>query len=459
MMRPPTIPYDPDRVTRGAIVQFVALCAVAFVIVGLATFAVASKLASHEALHDAEVRGELFTMGVAAPLVNRPLREGRPWAVHRFDTVMRNRLALGSIAHIKVWDPDGTIIWADEKGLTGRTLPIPEQVAQQQNDRFTLSWQSSATTSGDGNTQGEEGRLEVYVGTLDADGNPIIMESYWSASAIESQYDLVLRQVAPLSLGALVLLTVAIVPLGISLARRLARSNRERDRMLQHALRASDLERRRMTQILHDGVIQDLAGLVYLLPSVTPRDPHSAEESELRSTLVDATALLKTDVGRLREILADLYPPSLEREGLEPALRELAEWAGRSGIEVTVSARGTEDLEPAYARLAYRVVREGLLNVINHSGAQHAQVRVSVTSRSGVDISVRDDGLRRRPAVAEAPKNGHFGLRLLEDVLADLGGDLVVVLPPTGGTELRASLPGAVPADGQHEIDEELLPL
>ena len=125
----PTFPRDPEGVARSAIVQFVALCVVAFVIVGLATFAVASRLAAHEALHDAEVRGEAFTLGVAAPLVDRPLREGRPWAVRRFGEVMTNRLKLGTISHIKVWDPDGTIIWADEAHLTGTRLTIPERCA------------------------------------------------------------------------------------------------------------------------------------------------------------------------------------------------------------------------------------------------------------------------------------------------------------------------------------------
>ena len=37
--------------------------------------------------------------------------------------------------------------------------------------------------------------------------------------------------------------------------------------MMRHALLASDLERRRIAQDLHDGVIQDLAGLGYVLPT------------------------------------------------------------------------------------------------------------------------------------------------------------------------------------------------
>ena len=457
-MAAPTIPYDPDRVARGAIVQFVGRCAVALLIVGIATFGVAGKLSSQQALHDAKVRGEIFAKGVAAPQVNQALRDGKPGAVRRFDELMTNRIKLGgSIEHIKVWSADGKVIWADTDALVGQQLRFPPIVREQTSSTYSLAWTSSEARSGAGDTLGEKNSLEVFVRTLDHDGQPVVIESYWSADAIDHRYDTFLRRLAPLSLGALALLMVAIVPLGVSLARRLARSTRDRDRMLQHALRASDLERRRMTHTLHDGVIQDLAGLAYLLPSVTPARPANAREAELRSTLVEATSLIKSDVRQLREILGDLYPPSLEKEGLDAALDELAEWAGRSGIDVTVSTSGTEGLEPAYARLAYRVVREGLINVISHSGAEHALVWVRVSSLSGVEIAVRDDGRPKKVAVRER-EPGHFGLRILRDVMADLGGELTIKRANAGGTELRASLPASSVEEHEHDFDGSLIP-
>ena len=444
MTPPPAVPYDPDRLARGAILQFVGRCAVALLIVGIATFGVASRLSNQQALHDAKVRGEVFAKSAAAPLVTQGLREGRPAATQLFAATMQSRIDQGSISHIKVWDPNGTVIWADQTDLIGRRYGVPTQVGDQQSKDFTLSWESDARLSKDDDGLGEPGTLEVFVGTIGGDGRPVIVETYWAATALDSRYDEFLKRLAPLSLGALLLLMVAIVPLGMSLARRLARSTHERDRMLQHALRASDLERRRMTHTLHDGVIQDLAGLAYLLPTVTPAEPRTPEEAELRSTLVEATQLIKSDVRQLRDILADLYPPSLEEEGLDAALEELADWARRAGIDVTVSTRGTDELEPAYARLAYRVVREGLLNVISHSGAQHALVWVRVTPLSGVEIAVRDDG-KTAKAQSAKQESGHFGLRLLRDVMADFGGELTVKHAPSGGTELRASLPDADP--------------
>ena len=454
MTPPPAVPYDPDRLARGAIIQFVGRCAVALLIVGIATFGVASKLSNQQAQHDAEVRGEMFTTAIAAPLVTSEVRAGQPAAVAGFAAIMTNRLKQGGISRINVWDTHGRIIWSNRPALMGTTSKLPDPVTEASKHDFTVSWKSEEAPDGD--SLGEPGTLEVYAGTLGQDGKPVIVETYWTAKAIDSKYDSFLKRLAPLSLGALLLLMVAIVPLGMSLARRLARSTHERDRMLQHALRASDLERRRMTHTLHDGVIQDLAGLAYLLPSVTPADPRTPEEAELRSTLVEATQLIKSDVRQLRDILADLYPPSLDDEGLDAALGELADWAGRAGIDVTVSTRGTDGLEPAYARLAYRVVREGLLNVISHSGAEHALVWVRVTPLSGVEIAVRDDGKSAEPQTVKQ-QDGHFGLRLLRDVMADFGGELTVNHAPSGGTELRASLPSTDPEQAT-EYASSLIP-
>ena len=186
-------------------------------------------------------------------------------------------------------------------------------------------------------------------------------------------------------------------------------------------------------------------------------EPRNADEAALRSTLLEVTDLIKSDVRQLRDILSDLYPPSLEKEGLDAALTELANWAGRNGIDVTVSTRGTQDLEPAYARLAYRVVREGLINVVSHSGAEHALVWVRVTPLSGVEIAVRDDGQPGKPRAADQ-ETGHFGLRILRDVMTDLGGELTVKHASAGGTELRASLPATSREEHVHDVEDVLIP-
>jgi two-component system, NarL family, sensor kinase len=431
---------ESDRITRRAVVQFVLRSALALVLVGLATFVLASRVASREALHDAEARGEGFAVGVAAPLVGHGLREGRPIAVHRFDRVMRNRLEVGTITHIKVWDTQGHVIWADQPELVGKQFRFPPSVQARLGTTFAVAGNPPDESLQEADDNADAGMYEVYSGAMDANGQPIVLETYWSGDSIDSQYDFVLWRLAPLSLGALAFLIVAIVPLGLSLARRLARSMRERDRMLQHAIRSSELERRRIAQTLHDGVVQDLAGLAYLLPTVTKHAPDVAGGVPVRATLVEATDLVKRDIAKLRELIADVYPPSLDSEGLEPALDELAVWASRDGVRVTVETHGVDRLDQGRARLAYRVVREGLLNVLHHADATRAHVTVQWSRRAGLEVSVLDDG-RGGAIVIPDSGSGHVGLRVLHDVVVDLGGRLTVGAGPEGGTELQASLP------------------
>jgi len=422
------------------VVQFLARSLLALLVVGLGTFLLSSRIASREALHDAETRGEGFAVGVAAPLVNHALREHRPRAVHRFDRVMRNRLAVGTVTHINVWDTEGHVIWADRPGLVGKQFRFPPSVQAQLGQHFTVAGSPPAESLQEGDDAADAGMYEVYSGATDADGEPVVLESYWTSDAIESQYEFVLWRLAPLALGAPLVLIIAIVPLGLSLARRLARSMRERDRMLQHAVRSSELERRRIAQTLHDGVVQDLAGLAYLLPTVTKHSPDVAGGVPLRATLVEATDLVKQDIAKLRALIADVYPPALDTDGLEPALQELAVWAARDGVQVTIETHGVEKLDPGRSRLAYRVVREGLLNVLHHSGAGRAHVSVQFSRRAGLEVSVRDDG-RGGAIVIPESDSGHVGLRILHDVVADLGGRLTLGAGPEGGTELQASLP------------------
>ena len=207
-----SLTQESDRVTHRAVVQFLVRSLLALLVVGLATFFLASREASREALHDAEVRGEGFATGVAAPLVNQGLREGHPPAVRRFDRVMRNRLAVGTISHIKVLDTEGRVIWADQPELVGRQFQFPPSVQVRLGRDFTVAGNPPAESLQQGD-EADADMYEVYAGAHDADGQPVVLETYWSSGSIDSQYDFVLWRLAPLSLGALLLLLVAIVPL------------------------------------------------------------------------------------------------------------------------------------------------------------------------------------------------------------------------------------------------------
>ena len=212
--------------------------------------------------------------------------------------------------------------------------------------------------------------------------------------------------------------------------------------MLRHALSASDLERRRIARDLHDGLVQDLAGLGYALPSVLDQLPPEAEDA--RRVLGSVSVQLHRDVTALRGLLIDVYPSSLSGGGLQPAVEELAKRARESGLLVTVVVDSAlTDTSPEVAKLVYRVVREALRNVVRHAHATQASVVADVVGHQAV-VTVSDDGVGMDGIPTPS---GHVGLRLLTDTLDDVGGRIRLSSPPGGGTTVRATFPLSL-ADG-----------
>ncbi|NUR09363.1 MAG: hypothetical protein HOQ22_08405 [Nocardioidaceae bacterium] len=434
---------DPHGMVRRALLQFVARAMIATAVVAAATVLVAQRIAADEALEGARVRGETFAKGVAAPLVNDEVMTGDPRAIARFETVMRHRLQLGSISHMKLWSVDGRVLWSDEETLIGHRFTFPPRVQDDAGGTFTYAERATAERADHATTAREVGDLyEVYVGTRDAEGVPVVFETYWSPRSLHVEQQRILWAVAPVSLGALLLLLLAVLPLGVSLAGRLGRSINERTVLLRRSEAAADLERRRIAQTLHDGVIQDLAGLSYGLRSLARRVDRTRTTDGVSAALAEATVTLKGDLSSLRSLLTETYPPAVDDGGLFPAVQQLADRATAEGVlvHVHVDARA---LPVAPARAAYRVVREGLLNVVRHADARNAWVRV-VRDADGLDVLVADDGAGGDDADGLAIPgldSGHLGLRLLHDGIADLGGSLELAPRHPTGTVLRAHLP------------------
>jgi signal transduction histidine kinase len=279
--------------------------------------------------------------------------------------------------------------------------------------------------------------LEVNAGVLDADKNPMVFEAYFSTERMRQDEQAIFRGFLPTIFASLLLFQIAVLPLALSLARRVERGLTERSSWMRHALLASDLERQRMAQDLHDGVIQDLAGLSYAMPSLEAQlaggsaNPKSVEASHR------IAQILERDVTALRSMMTDIYPPDLTGPGFASAVHDLARSAGERGVQVQVDMASDLVLPADAARLAYRVIREGLRNIAKHAHASAATVEVRRDSERIV-VSVSDNG---RGVQDGQVKDGHLGLRLLEDTVRDLGGRLTLRSSPSGGGLLEAFFP------------------
>ena len=227
-------------------------------------------------------------------------------------------------------------------------------------------------------------------------------------------------------------------PLVLLLTRRLARAAREREGLLQAAVRASDAERLRIARDLHDGVVQDLAGSSYTLSTVAARP---TVDDGVRQELDGVGRSLRTSMRSLRSLLVEIYPPNLERAGLAPALADLATRLRPRGIDVRTSVPDGLGLPLETATLLFRTAQEALLNVVKHARA--SQVDVVVSESPGIlQMDIADDGVGFDVASAlSAPRSGHLGLCVLADLAGAHRATLDIRTGPGIGTHLRLRVP------------------
>ncbi len=237
--------------------------------------------------------------------------------------------------------------------------------------------------------------LEVYVAIEDPEGTRLLFETYQSTAGIDASTQRILRAFAPVVLGGLLLFGAIQALLNWRLARRLQRSQDERERLLAQSLAASDHERRTIAADLHDGVVQDLVGITYSLDALAAEDaPHSRELSA-------ASMSTRRSVRSLRSLLVEIYPPNLSQVGLAGAVADLVA-AAPTDVDIDTRIDSAIDLSERTQEAVYRAIREALSNIRRHA-AGFACPRPAGERRSG---NRRPDGHRRRRRLRSSRRGG-----------------------------------------------------
>ena len=94
----------------------------------------------------------------------------------------------------------------------------------------------------------------------------------------------------------------------------------------------------------------------------------------------------------------------------------------------------------------YRIVQEGVSNIIHHAGAAHGRVVVAARERE-VEITIQDDGSGFDPAALAAAKGGGLGLSGISERARILGGRSIVRSSPGQGTVVTVLLQRAGPPE------------
>jgi signal transduction histidine kinase len=226
---------------------------------------------------------------------------------------------------------------------------------------------------------------------------------------------------------------------GAASAARLAEAEERAEAQRQHSARAVAEERLRIAQELHDVVAHSMsviavqAGMGVHVIDRRPEDAKAALEAishTSRRTLQEMRRLL----GVLRDEEGELlHSPA---PGLADLPRLVDDVRG-AGVPVELAVEGEQQEVPHAVELSvYRLVQEGLTNVIKHAGKASASVTVRCLP-STVEVEVIDDG---RGAASSNGASGH-GLQGMQERVALWGGTLQAGPRQGGGFRVLAELP------------------
>ena len=193
---------------------------------------------------------------------------------------------------------------------------------------------------------------------------------------------------------------------------------------------ATDAERRRIERDLHDGIQQRLMALAMNLGIAREA---LKEPSPAREAIVAAHEEAMASLAELRQFVRGLHPAVLDDRGLDAALSGIA---ARVPIPVHVSVAVEPRCPASVEAIAYFVVSEALTNVVKHSAAERAEVRVT-RDNTRLRITVTDDG---RGGAVMVPGGGLTGLARRT---ASVDGTMTLHSPSGGPTTIEVELPCA----------------
>ena len=445
-----TRPADTSQTAGGwsevsiasAVGRFMLASLVAVLLLAAVGLTVQRRLATDDAINDAKTLTALAGHGIVGPNLTDAVLSGDPAAIAGLDRIVRERVLSGPVLRVKIWSGDGTILYSDEPRLIGATYPLGDEDREALVTGATDAELSDLSAPENRYEQGHGRLLEVYLPIRTRSGRTVLYESYSPLEGVSIDGRHLWIAFMPPLVGAVLLLWLTQAPLAWSMARRLRAGQRERVRLLRGTIEAADSERRRIAGDLHDGVVQDLAGAAMSLAAARG-GLHTTPAAQSEAMLDEGVATIRESMREMRDLIIEISPPNLADRGLAAALGDLLDRLVDRGIETRVEIDGDLYLDSETERLLYRGAKEGLRNVLRHSGASSVGVAIVRDGRY-VRLTIDDDGqgLSAQDR-ARARREGHVGLDLLAALVASAGGELEVASRQgdAAGTRMRLELP------------------
>ena len=203
-------------------------------------------------------------------------------------------------------------------------------------------------------------------------------------------------------------------------------------------------ERKRLARELHDETIQTLIALNQQVQLAQVNN----KNGDMATRLTEIENISQKTIRDLRRLTQALRPLYLDDLGLVTALKMLvSETEKTNPIEISFQHIGTERRLPPETEMAlYRIAQEGLSNILRHSNAKNASLKIDFSPAS-ISITLSDDGvgftLPENPA--GFARSGHFGILGLHERAELIAAKLTITSNPGQGTGVLVVLPAEDP--------------
>jgi len=212
--------------------------------------------------------------------------------------------------------------------------------------------------------------------------------------------------------------------------------DRQRRRLLARIVTIQEEERRRIAADVHDDMIQELVAVSLRIDALHRRRP----DLDRDEGYLAIEAGLRRAINRVRHLVFELHPQTLDIEGLVTTLRihlrQLTE--EDEGLEYELRNRLQREPSSRSRATLFRIAREAIANARRHGHAEHVSVSLD-PSDDGFLVTVEDDGAGfDADREAEA---GHLGLTSMRERAELAGGWFRIESRPGQGTTVWSWLP------------------
>lgn len=424
-----TAEQTPRAVVRREVLRFAIPGAIGVILLVSASLVASIAVAREQSVNDARTAAQWLVRTVVEPRIDQGLKTGSPARMAELDAAFSASIRGSDVGAIRLWNEDGVVIYSNDPRLIGERFPMPAGISD-----GPVEGVADPARPENRNLDPDVTWVQVSLPVASGDGSRYLFQISKRQASLRQEARSIWVAFAPILAGSMVLLTAFLILLAVRMARRISNELRTREELLQRAVDASEMERSRIAADLHDGTVQKLAGLSFALAGMAARAAGS-DDAESARLLSDAARTSRTSVRELRTLLVDIYPPELESSGLAPAIGDLINGLP-DDVDVESSLVEPIGLDARSRAALYRVAREAILNVSKHADASEVSVHLEQRS-SSVSMIVVDNGRGFDP---QRERNGHLGLRLMDDLVASINGRVTVRSTPGLGTTVAVEV-------------------